>query len=125
VMDWMWGTVLPSLQPVADKNGFGKQWREMCESRTADAADAARCAAWDAADAARCAARCAADAAFTANAAKYAKYAAADAANAAKYAAYAAAYAAAHAAGRDVWATFAPVEVLRQLIAVTDARAVA
>ena len=123
VMDWMWGTALPSLQPVADKNGFGKQWREMCESRTADAADAARCAARyaaaaDAAYAARCAARCAAyvtaDAAFTANAAKYAKYAAADAA-----------YAAAHAAGRDVWATFAPVEVLRQLIAVTDARAVA
>ena len=23
LMDWMWGTVLPKLQPIADNNGFG------------------------------------------------------------------------------------------------------
>ena len=109
VMDWMWGTVLPSLQPLADRRGFGEQWRVMCETRTAYAA---RCAAayvaWsaaDAADAARDAAR--------------------DAADAARYAAHAAdaAHVAAYAVESDAWATFAPVDVLRKLIAVTDARA--
>jgi hypothetical protein len=41
----MWGTVLPSLQPVADKNGFGEEWRVMCETRTEAAANAAANAA--------------------------------------------------------------------------------
>jgi hypothetical protein len=135
VMGWMWGTVLPSLQPVADKNEFGEEWRAMCTVRTRAAADAAANAA-EAAEAAKYAAY-AADA--SADVAMYAADAAADvamyAADAAGNAAYAAAdvaYAAAIAvdvaarmAGRDVWATFAPIEVLRQLIAVTDARAVA
>jgi len=195
VMNWMWGTVLPSLQPVAERHGFGDQWRVMLSSRTADAtakyaADAARyatdaaeyaadaaekaAAAADAANAARYAARYAAGARYAADAAefaadasryaagaaRYAADAAADAAgaryaadaakyaaeaaryaekasgaryaaDAAKYAAEAARYAAdvaryaaaENAGGTDAWATFAPVDVLRQLIAVTDPRA--
>ena len=31
---WMWTTVLPSVQPTADKHGFGEQWRHMCDTRT-------------------------------------------------------------------------------------------
>jgi len=53
LLDWMWGTVLPQLQPVADGNGFGDKWRAMCEERTPDAA--ARAAVSAAARAARAA----------------------------------------------------------------------
>jgi hypothetical protein len=120
VLDWMWGTVLPSLQPVADKNGFGKQWKVMCTVRTHAAADAAgNAAAAMYAEDAMYAADSAADVADVADASN-----AADAAYAAAYASNAA-DAAGRMAGRDVWAMFAPVEVLRKLIAVTDARAVA
>jgi len=45
LMDWMWGTVLPKLQPLADEKGFGSEWSEMCEKRTPAAADAAADAA--------------------------------------------------------------------------------
>ena len=123
VLDWMWGTVLPSLQAMADKNEFGKQWRVMCEVRTHAVANAAAHAAHasgaamravTAASAAGTAAFHAASAASAANAAANAAYAAEAAGNAAGYAAY-----------KDAWATFAPIEVLRKLIAVTDARAVA
>ena len=45
-MDWMWGTVLPDLQSVADRGGFGAEWRTMCVEKSLDAArdagDAAR-----------------------------------------------------------------------------------
>jgi hypothetical protein len=112
VLDWMWGTVLPSLQTMADKNGFGGQWRVMCIVRTVAAAYAAGAAGEAKAGyAATYAARAAANAAGYADAA----------ANAAKGAADAAGYA----TDKTVWATFAPVEVLRKLIAVTDARAAA
>ena len=37
LMDWTWGTVLPTVQPVADKHGFGKAWRRMCTERTEEA----------------------------------------------------------------------------------------
>ena len=49
VMDWMWGTVLPDLQSVADQGGFGAEWRTMCVEKSKDAAWAA---AWAAAGAA-------------------------------------------------------------------------
>ena len=50
VMDWMWGTVLPDLQSVADQGGFGAEWRTMClEKSPAAAGAAARAAAGDAA----------------------------------------------------------------------------
>ncbi len=63
VMNWMWGTVLPDLQSVADQGGFGAEWRTMCVEKSpeaakaaAEAARAAARAAWDAWDAARAAA---------------------------------------------------------------------
>ena len=39
LLDWMWRTVLPAGQPVADKHGFGEKWRHMCEQRTKEAAN--------------------------------------------------------------------------------------
>ena len=43
IMDWMWGTVLPDLQSLADQGGFGAEWRTMCVEKSARAAgDAAR-----------------------------------------------------------------------------------
>jgi hypothetical protein len=75
ILEWMWGTVLPYVQPIADAGGYGKEWRAMCEERTGDvawvaaetAAEAARVAraaraawaAWDAADTADWAAKAA------------------------------------------------------------------
>jgi len=59
LMDWMWGTVLPQLQPLADTSGFGEEWKDMCSERTsvaaARAAAYAAYAAYAAADAARAA----------------------------------------------------------------------
>jgi hypothetical protein len=125
VMDWMWSTVLPSVQSIADQDGFGEQWRVMCETRTVGAANAA---SW------------AAHAVYVANAANMVHYAAhyaasyaVDAAGVGYVSAAAAhtAYAAdavdtvMYAADERAWATFAPIEVLRKLIAVTDVRAVA
>lgn len=46
LMDWMWGTVLPQLQGLADeREEFGSEWRRMCEQRTKSAAEAAAAAA--------------------------------------------------------------------------------
>ena len=36
VMDWMWGTVLPDLQSIADQGGFGAEWRTMCVEKSPD-----------------------------------------------------------------------------------------
>ena len=49
ILDWMWGTVLPYAQPVADEYGFGEEWRRMCEERTGESARVAYRAADDAA----------------------------------------------------------------------------
>lgn len=38
IMDWMWVTVLPSLQPLADKNDFGTEWRRMTTERSSEMA---------------------------------------------------------------------------------------
>ncbi len=38
VMDWMWETVLPDLQSVADQGGFGAEWRTMCVEKSPNAA---------------------------------------------------------------------------------------
>jgi hypothetical protein len=47
ILDWMWGTVLPSLQSIADQQGFGRQWQKMTADRTAESANAAAMAsAW-------------------------------------------------------------------------------
>jgi hypothetical protein len=103
LIDWMWSTVLPQLQPLADDKGFGAEWSSMCRLKTSEAA------------------RCAADAAATA-AGAYAAHA-----YAARAAAYAAAYAADHAAARSAaraaayantgtfWKTVDPIGVLERM----------
>lgn len=94
ILDWMWGTVLPTLQPIADSNGFGKEWRLMLQKRTAGAANAAAKAAN-----------------ATAAAALH------DAANAAAKAAYAAYATAAAANSADsAWQQFNPCGLLQKLI---------
>ena len=112
-IDWMWGTVLPLLQPIADKGGYGEPWRTMTTERTQAAAAAAY--AYAAADAA-----CAADAAYAA--AADAAAAAAAYAAAADAAAAAAAYAAvAYAAARTTfWHAADPCACLERMIAVGD-----
>ena len=105
IMDWMWSVVLPQLQPVADKHGFGSEWQTMCNLKTAASARAAAraAAAVDAAvDAAAAAAAAAVDAAVDA----------ADA-NAAARAALAATWA--NAAGGDFWETVDPIGVLERI----------
>jgi hypothetical protein len=131
MLDWVWTAVLPHLQPIADKDGFGEQWRLMCKERTPDAAaaasDAAARAAAAAANAAR-AADAAANDARAADAAAAASDAAAAAANddayAATYAANAAAYAAAapSVAAADFWATVDPIGVLERMTYLTGAK---
>jgi hypothetical protein len=146
VMEWLWETVLPSVQPVADRYGYGEEWRRMTTAKTvaaaaaktvAAAADAAAARAADDADAYAAAAyaaaayaadatRAAADAAADAYAAAYAAYVTVDAAYVAAYAgAYAAAYAAADAAAyaaadaaadAAAWERFDPPGLLERLI---------
>jgi hypothetical protein len=106
IMDWMWGTVLPQLQGIADAGGFGVEWQCMCKTRTAWAAWAAVAAAWAAVAAAR-AAMAAAWAAMATGAA--------EAAGAAR-----AAVAAVAAAEAAFWATVNPTDLLARLIAVSE-----
>ena len=133
ILDWMWEIVLPTLQPLANQQGFGKQWQQMLADRTAESAQAAadaasaRAAAWsavaaaagtaiaarDAAMAAAGAGR-AAEAVWAANAATWAVAAAASAASAERAArAEAAAWA-------DVWADFDPCGLLERLIGIDN-----
>ena len=45
ILAWMWETVLPIVQPVADIGGFGEEWKKMLSEQTLEAADAAASAA--------------------------------------------------------------------------------
>jgi len=45
IVQWMWETVLPTIQPFADENGFGTEWRVMLQQRTTPAAAVATRAA--------------------------------------------------------------------------------
>jgi hypothetical protein len=45
VMDWMWGTLLPTMQATAQECGFGQEWLHMTTHRTLGAATAAEAAA--------------------------------------------------------------------------------
>jgi len=49
ILEWLWNTVLPSLQVFADKNSFGEAWQNMLSIKTAAAAHAASQAAYEAA----------------------------------------------------------------------------
>jgi hypothetical protein len=132
ILEWMWGTVLPSLQPLANRQGFGKQWQQMTTERTAESARAAANAAEAAAVAvARATARAAHRVAKAARArarARAAGWAAATAAEAADAVARAAAAratnAAAAGAAADAWATtwanFDPCGLLERLIKIDN-----
>jgi hypothetical protein len=89
---WMWGTVLPRLQPHADKRGFGDEWLAMTTQKTAAAAAAAAAASY----------------AFSAS----------SAANAASYAADAATVSYASNAS-DLWGMIDPCGCLERMINVT------
>lgn len=91
IMQWMWNDVLPTVQPIADRSGFGAEWRAMTDAKDVETARAAKAAVW-AAEAARAGARVG-DAAKAVWAAR-----AADVAEAAK------------------WAQFNPCGLLRRLI---------
>jgi len=112
LMDWMWSTVLPQLQPLADEKGFGAEWSDMCRLKTDEAANAAAAAAADAKASASDYAY--ADAANAANAAANA----ADAADAyvAVYAsAVYAVYASTSANADTFWNTVDPIGVLERM----------
>lgn len=93
LFDWMWETVLPKLQDLADKHGFGDKWQTMCVKRTFNPTRSAARAADRAADATRVAANAATRAADRAggDATNNVARAAADAADAANDVARAAA----------------------------------
>jgi len=46
VSQWMWEVALPLIQPMADEQGFGAQWRTMLRERTPSATDAAASTAY-------------------------------------------------------------------------------
>ncbi len=102
ILDWMWGTVLPTLQPLAEKHGFGREWQTMTTERTKVAAWAAKAAA--------------AEAGVRAGAGAAAAEAAAEAARAAAWAAAEAAEAAYAASAVAAWQTFDPCGLLERLI---------
>ena len=129
-LEWMWSVVLPQVQPIADRLGFGEKWHDMCSLRTTDAARSANDATYAtyaahvyAANAAAAASNDASYASYAANAAaaasnaaSYASYAATYAANAATYAANAAANAATYAADADFWSSVDPCGCLERMI---------
>lgn len=45
ILGWMWDTVLPYLQPIADERGFGSEWHVMTSEKTSGFAKKARKAA--------------------------------------------------------------------------------
>ena len=132
ILEWLWEIVLPSLQPLADEQGFGAQWQKMTTERTADAANAVAEAA-EAANAAASAAAWAAWAAWaTATAAagameeaararaRVAGVAARAASEAARAARAAAEAARAAATGADAWANFDPCGLLERLVKIDN-----
>ena len=114
VMDWMWGTVLPDLQSVADQGGFGAEWRTMCVEKSPDAAWAARDAAWAARAAGAAATGAASAAAWDAGDDAW------DAGDAAWAVTWAARAAGAAATGAAAWERYDPVGLLARLVAETE-----
>jgi len=110
-MEWMWSVVLPQLQPLADRGGYGAAWLHMTTDKTPESALGAKKAAYAAAAAAAAAAYAYAYAADAAAAA-----ADAYAADAADAAADAYAYAAAK---HRFWVAVDPCKCLSDMIAVS------
>ena len=108
IMDWLWVVVLPYVQPIADAGGYGKEWRDMYQTRTREAA---RAAAWAAAWAAGAAEAAAWEADWAAEEAEAAE---------AAWAAAGAAWWAAEASGDPgkAWEHFDPCGLLAKLVEV-------
>ena len=106
IMDWLFETVLPIIQPTADANGFGPQWRRMCDERTAKAS-------WDIYGA-----RAAVAALWASEASDYATDASRAASDSDPSAAWRAAAAARSVAkvNPDAWSTIDPCALLQRLI---------
>ena len=117
ILAWMWETTLPIVQPIADRDGFGAEWRTMLRDRTPAAAKAAAAAATTYA-AVNVTDAAAAAATYSAYAAAYAATYA-DAADAARAALSAAA--AARAATASVWQQLDPCGLLQRLITLRPA----
>jgi hypothetical protein len=111
ILSWMWGTVLPSLQSLADQRGFGAQWQQMTTERTAES------------EAARAAHRAARAAHRVARAAEAAVEVAWEATGAAEAAGKAAEAAEAEARGATTWAAGKAAEVVVAAARATAARA--
>jgi len=120
IMEWIWGTLLPLLTPVAEKGGFASAWAKMLAERTPESAAATTYAARVASSA--YAARVAS---YAANAASYSAAAAATYATDVTYAdvtyatyASAAASAALDALGisDQYWTTIDPCAMLERLL---------
>lgn len=127
ILEWMWGTVLPTLQTLADRQGFGEEWQRMTEERSVKAAEAAAERAEETAAAAVAAERAEATAAEEAAWAAVAAVAAVAEETAAWAAAAVAAKAAVAADTRAAWAaepmvaaweTFDPCALLQKLVEV-------
>ena len=114
ILEWMWGTVLPSIQPIADTQGFGTEWKRMTTECTKAAAQAAAARASEQAWAAETAAEAARAASRAAEAAAVLARAANAAARAGERAAVAAVVA--RAANAAAWQTFDPCGLLDKLI---------
>lgn len=128
ILDWMWGTVLPHVQEIADRGGLGVEWRQMTEKRSASAAAAVYRAAevtW-VSDAVVSAALSASEAAWSVQLSALscrATWARDAAASAAREAARVAAWVEALFKGKArvaAWSAFDPVGLLRRLVEVSD-----
>ncbi len=113
LMDHMWTVALPIVQPLADKRGFGRVWREMIVERSEESAEIAASAAWGAADSAASASNAAANAAA---------YAAASAAESVAAGAAWSAAGSARSAESAAWDILDPCGLLERLIAVGEAQ---
>ena len=124
ILDWIWDDVLPLVQPVANENGFGKEWEKMLTAKTLNAAADAALAADTVFDSfnyiTNSAAHAARDVAAASVSAAMASNSSAAARAVCRAAAYSS-YAVAHAAARavvcdDFWERVSPLALLEKLI---------
>ena len=115
LIDWMWTTVLPPLQPVADDNGFGKQWHRMYEVRSIKATNAVTSAVLTQPTRTQALAGAANASYFVGEAIRFKLIGPIVATNIARSAA-----SVANAGSFDVWKRFDPVGLLERLVAVSE-----
>lgn len=124
ILDWMWGTVLPVLQPLADKEGFGEAWRRMCEERTEVAALSAQALVEKKPDDAMVSVRGATCRATGITRGATSGHAALSSASVARFVVFALTAETSDIAAKEIeaatWSRFDPIALLRRLIAVSE-----